>query len=902
MAVFTVTTQRFCSGAWRWAGLGPVPAFVLTACGGSVGGTGQGADPVIQDLPVMYVSQPLDLGSSGAARGDDLREPAEFRPGARLWFKSQASPSAVPQDLSEKLFPKDSFADETGEVAYDVKHLSPSFDGTRVLFSARAPVTEGVDEETLTWNIWEYDALAGLARRVIASDIVANEGHDLFPAYLPDGRIVFSSTRQRQAKARLLDEGKPQFAALDEDRRTHAFAIHVMDEAGAGIEQITFNQSHDTSPVVRQNGMIAFARWDNAGGNNEQNIYQIRPDGTGLTLLYGNHSHNSGNGGTVQYSGLAEDEDGRLLSILRPFSHSQAGGDAIRVDVENFVDANHPVDQPAATEAVIIPDAQGSLALSEVVTGEGVSLAGRYRAVRPLADGTGRYLVSWTPCRQETTTLNEEGAPVSSQIVPCVSTTESVLAENQTQREANPLYGIWVFDPGAQTMQPILTPVENTRFTDAVILSARSLPDHLSVMTPEDPTAFELGLGVIDIRSVYDWDGSDITGIGLAALADPLQTPPSGLPARYLRIEKPVSLPDEEVLRFPGYAFGFAGNQRMREVVGYVPVAPDGSARFLVPADTALALSITDSYGRRLSARHQNWLQVRAGEVLRCHGCHDPGTTTVHGRLDALPPSVNPGAPTTGLPFPNTRPEWFADMGETMAQTYTRFNGAWTPTLQAYYEDVWTDPQVATPAAAEDAAYTLLSSLPPAPANCLENWQLYCRAVIHYPDHIQPLWTVDRDENTCTGCHSTQDAQGVVQIPAGQLALTAEPSTNEPDVLQAYYELFAQDFEQEVVDGVLQDRTEIVVDSEGNPVFETDENGETLLDAEGNPVPLLRRFPVNPVLSSQGAMASARFFDLFLSGGSHEGRLNRAEIRLIAEWLDIGGQYYNDPFVFNEAQ
>jgi hypothetical protein len=29
----------------------------------------------------------------------------------------------------------------------------------------------------------------------------------------------------------------------------------------------------------------------------------------------------------------------------------------------------------------------------------------------------------------------------------------------------------------------------------------------------------------------------------------------------------------------------------------------------------------------------------------------------------------------------------------------------------------------------------------------------------------------------------------------------------------------------------------------------------------------------------------------------HTGFLTPAELRLISEWLDIGGQYYNDPFV-----
>ena len=74
------------------------------------------------------------------------------------------------------------------------------------------------------------------------------------PHYLPDGRIVFSSTRQRQSRAILLDEGKPQFAAQDEDHNEPAFVLHVMDADGSDIHQISFNQSHDLDPAVLDDG------------------------------------------------------------------------------------------------------------------------------------------------------------------------------------------------------------------------------------------------------------------------------------------------------------------------------------------------------------------------------------------------------------------------------------------------------------------------------------------------------------------------------------------------------------------------------------------------------------------------------------------------------------------------
>jgi len=50
------------------------------------------------------------------------------------------------------------------------------------------------------------------------------------------------------------------------------------------------------------------------------------------------------------------------------------------------------------------------------------------------------------------------------------------------------------------------------------------------------------------------------------------------------------------------------------------------------------------------------------------------------------------------------------------------------------------------------------------------------------------------------------------------------------------------------------------------------------------------------LLSPAGALASDEFFDVFAPGGSHDGYLNGAELKLIAEWMDIGGQYYNNQF------
>jgi hypothetical protein len=410
-----------------------------------------------------------------------------------------------------------------------------------------------------------------------------------------------------------------------------------------------------------------------------------------------------------------------------------------------------------------------------------------------------------------------------------------------------------------------------------------------------DPTLVEENVGVLDIRSVYDFDGafnalgSGATGIG--QLADPAQTVAAQRPARFLRVVKAVSIPGRDVIDLPNSAFGVSAQQKMREIIGYAPIEPDGSVKIKVPADVPLAVSVLDGNGRRIGARHQYWIQVRPGETLTCNGCHAAANGAGHGGARG-PASIYAGATTTGEPFPHTDPALFADFGETMAETRTRIDpAALTPAADLVYDDVWTDEAAA--GRAKDASfawrYSDLTTPAPLDPGCLAAWQPLCRIVINYEQHIHPLWGKDRGADTCTGCHGTEDAMGNLQVPAAQLDLGDGPSTDEPAQFKAYRRLLLTHNEQEIVDGVLQDRLVQATDGQGNPLFET--------DAGGNQVPVMVPVGVNAPLSAAGAAASGRFFSRFAAGGSHEGRLSPAELKLISEWLDVGAQYYNDPFV-----
>ncbi len=879
-------------------------SVLIAACSSGDGvsiGDGQDSDPVVIDFPIAYVRAPLPVDDDGEFEQSDLRDMITFQFGADLYFRDRASPSTEAVNITGDLT----------QGQYAVRDVEISYDGSTILFAMRGPVDMGLDlddEDQPTWNIWEYVIEDSNLRRVIASDLTSEIGHDVSPHYLPDGRILFSSTRQIRSKAVLLDEGKPQYSAQDENDNEPAFVLHVMNSDGTGVEQVSYNQSHDFDPSVLSNGQVVFSRWDNAPGNNAVNLYRMNPDGSSLELLYGNESHDTGtNGETVQFMQPRELEDGRIMALVRPFTDTDGGGDLIVIDTPTYVENTQPTrDNPGMTGP-----AQSAATVNPVSTeADAPSPGGRYASVYPIQDGTGRLLVSWSQCRLTDIpdpAVDPATAPPAV-FYPC--TTENLA--NPLYEPADPIYGIWMYDPRDDTQAPVVPPEDGFMFTEVVSADPRPAPPVIldSVNNfAADPDLVSESAGVISIRSVYDFDGGAVADIN--ALADPSVTAADARPARFLRIVKPVSMPDEDTLDIDDTAFGVSTAQGMREILGYVPIEPDGSVMVKVPANVAFGISILDADGRRISARHQNWLQVRPGQLLECSGCHVGNSGLSHGRYDAFD-SAWTGAATAGVSFyPSTVDALFVgEVGETMAEVRARIScgtdncSSIEPSVNLRFTDVWTDETKA--GRAPDAPFQYdyvgldgLQTVPPTATTCIPptgQWSANCRIVINYETIIHPLWASPRPvldafgmpvldqngqpvTNTCTNCHNTVDLAGATIVPAGQLDLTDGISDLEPDHFNSYQELMSGD-------------EALTLDANGNLITLTEEVGIDPVTG----LPIIQPVQVGPSMSTAGANASNRFFSGFEAGQSHDGYLSDAEKRLIAEWLDVGAQYYNNPF------
>ena len=872
----------------RTARAAPLPrraAFVLTAAlvtalaacsgGGSVNiANSQRGDPATVDFPIFYVKRTVPKNAAGAVQQDDLRVLRDAVPSADLFMRATASPSATETNITARL---------TAGASWDVKDVDTSADGTKVAFAMRGPLAMNQDpKQPPSWRIYEYVIATNNLHAVInpATDPDPLTVNDVSPHYLPDGRILFSSTRQTQSKGILLDEGKPQFEAQDEDRNESAFVLEVMNADGTGVHQISFNQSHDRDATVLANGRVLWSRWDHAPGKDAMHLYSANPDGTDLELYYGANSHMTGTNNTVvEFVQPRQMQDGRTLALIRQYTGVDFGGNLVIIDGAHYAENT----QPLAANSSLTGPAQTPATTNPVQTIPGPSPGGRFNSGYPLQDGTSRILVSWSQCRL----IDNTQTPPAS--VPCTS---NALAQPNVQA-APPLYSVWMFDPVQNTLMPLMSPVEGIMVTDVAVAQPHPLPAVILDKVPGvdlDQNLVNAGVGVIDIRSVYDIDGVDTANPNIPTVADSAKTPPGQRPARFMRLEKAVSIPDRTIVNLSPAAFG--ASDYMLEILGYAPIEPDGSVQIEVPANVAFRVSVLDANARRVGSAQGVWLQVKPGEVVKCNGCHTPASAQrpiSHGRA-GLFASAWAGAAVAGVPFPHTIAAgpgaFIPQAGETMGEARMRVSCAndnppckqMVPGVNVTYTDVWTDPAQTPNVGAPinyryDDATNPIPAIPTTPV-CVTAWAANCRIVINYPEHIQKLWDLPRTgmvggvafDHTCSqaGCHNPTNAAGAAQTPAGNLDLTNSASTDVPQEFTSYRQL------------LFPHNTVIM----------------------GQPGPT-----VGPYMNAGSANggASKAFFSCFATGSgctnpSHTGWLNIAELRLLSEWLDIGAQYFNNPF------
>ncbi|NQT14561.1 MAG: formylglycine-generating enzyme family protein, partial [Planctomycetes bacterium] len=154
------------------------------------------------------------------------------------------------------------------EGGFYVGEIDLHFDADRLLFTM---------PNGRSWQIHEMRVDGGGLRQVSREE----EGADNFDAcYLPDGRIVFASTASFT--------GVPCWHGKE-----RACFLYSMNDDGAGVRQLCYDQDLDLHPAVLPTGQVIFSRWDYTG---IMHIYPrllmvMNPDGTLQRAVYGSNSY-----------------------------------------------------------------------------------------------------------------------------------------------------------------------------------------------------------------------------------------------------------------------------------------------------------------------------------------------------------------------------------------------------------------------------------------------------------------------------------------------------------------------------------------------------------------------------------------------------------------------------------
>ncbi|MDD4870750.1 MAG: hypothetical protein PHR77_09340, partial [Kiritimatiellae bacterium] len=137
------------------------------------------------------------------------------------------------------------------------------YDGKKILFSYRKANTD-------FYHLYEIN-VDGSCLRQLTSD----EFDDYEPIYLPDGDILFISTRcKRWVNCWYTQVG----------------TMYRCNSDGKNIHSISANTEHDNTPWVLPDGRIIYMRWEYVDRSQVEyhHLWTMNPDGTGQSVYYGN--------------------------------------------------------------------------------------------------------------------------------------------------------------------------------------------------------------------------------------------------------------------------------------------------------------------------------------------------------------------------------------------------------------------------------------------------------------------------------------------------------------------------------------------------------------------------------------------------------------------------------------
>ncbi len=483
-----------------------------------------------------------------------------------------------------------------------VSHLMPegiardpdiSFDGTRILFAWR----KGGNRDH--YDIHEMDLSDGSVRQITYCD----EYDDIEPRYLPNGNVLFHSTRQAQRTDCI---------------STMVFNLFVCDGDGNYLRRLGFDQVSTLNPVLLPSGEVLYARWDYSDKSHVfgHALFTMKPDGTRQQEYYNNNSLFPTN-------------------VLHP--RPIPGTNKIMATITGY-----HTNQPG--EIAIINNSHG------YQNGAGLTFVSPVRQIHEMRDARWGSEVPEELYRFSGESFPYPGkGPIdrwkgegSKSAYPYPLDENAYLAvhwpkERQGDDVWKDRYGLYLmlvdgrrellfFDPSGNCATP-------------VPLHSRSVPPMLP-----STVDYRDSVGVFQIVDIYK--GQSLKGIERGTV--------KRLRVVALRYRPAFTIGKSQhhgPVSEGGYNNPIATNNGTwdaKAVLGETPVHEDGSANFYVPARVPVFFQALDEKGHTVQTM-RSWATLQPGEQFSCAGCHE-------SKLEIpLPPTTPPIAmredPRTLEPF-----------------------------------------------------------------------------------------------------------------------------------------------------------------------------------------------------------------------------------------------------------
>jgi len=285
-----------------------------------------------------------------------------------------------------------------------------SYDGKKVLFGYAKfyphihAIQDKVNKDNLPedafYKIYEMNVDGTGVRR-----LTHGKYDDFDVRYLPDGQIVFLSTRKGQSiqVSNCSASATAEKADLPDSyvrcgggnsRPVPVFTLHVMDGDGGNLRPMSAFENFEWTPSVSNDGRVLYARWDYIDRFNGpfMSLWSTNLDGTNPQLVYGNFTTKP----QCVFEARSVPNSHKLV-FTAAAHHSNMGGSLVLLDRTRGTELERPLER--LTPEVCFPETEGWP-------------EHYYANPYPLSEEF--FLVSWSDCRlPRHTFLPDEGNPTN---------------------------------------------------------------------------------------------------------------------------------------------------------------------------------------------------------------------------------------------------------------------------------------------------------------------------------------------------------------------------------------------------------------------------------------------------------------------------------------------------------